>query len=322
MSASAPTQSALVTGGAGFIGSHLTESLLADGWNVTVVDNFDPFYSPASKRRNLAKVVDHPNFRLVERSLHEPDLAESLGRESYSAIVHLAALAGVRPSIDRPDAYLRANVDGTLAVLELARRQGIEKFVLASSSSVYGVNPRVPWSESDHDLMPISPYAVTKLSCEALVRVYSHLYGIRAVSLRFFTVYGPRQRPDLAIHKFAKQMLQGQPIPFYGDGSTRRDYTFVSDTVKGIRAAMTYTGAAYDVFNLGNDRVVSLAELVSALEVATGTKAILDRQPTQPGDVPATWADISHARNLLGYDPSTPLADGVAEFVAWLRTTQ
>ncbi|MGV3616342.1 MAG: NAD-dependent epimerase/dehydratase family protein [Fimbriimonas sp.] len=320
MHASAASPNALVTGGAGFIGSHLTESLLAEGWRVTVVDDFNPFYDPNAKRRNLAQAASHPQFRLVERSLTAPDLDDALGAEPFTAIVHLAALAGVRPSIDRPDSYVEANVDGTLQVLELARRRGVGQFVLASSSSVYGVNPRVPWSESDHDLMPISPYAATKIAGEAMARVYAHLHGIRAVALRFFTVYGPRQRPDLAIHKFAKRMLAGEPIPFYGDGSTQRDYTFVGDTVKGIRAAMTYDGADYDVFNLGNDRVVSLAELVQALEKAVGVPAILDRQPAQAGDVPATWADISHARARLGYEPSTPLAEGLDAFVAWLKS--
>ncbi len=304
---------ALVTGGAGFIGSHLVERLLDEGWRVTAIDDFDPFYAAEVKRRNLAHAAAQAGFRLIEGDVAFVELPRDL-----DVVVHLAAKAGVRPSIEAPVAYEEANVRTTVALLEHARRVGVRQFVFASSSSVYGVNPRVPWREDDLDLRPISPYAATKLAGEGFGHVYHHLYGIRFVALRFFTVYGPRQRPDLAIHKFARLMREGKPIPFYGDGGTRRDYTFVRDTVQGIRAAMDYDRSGFEIVNLGNDRTVSLAELVATLEEAMDIRANLDRRPEQPGDVPITWADVDKARRLLGYRPETPFADGVREFVAWL----
>jgi UDP-glucuronate 4-epimerase len=227
----------------------------------------------------------------------------------------------VRPSIEDPVGYQDVNVTGTQLLLELARRIGTPQFVFASSSSVYGVNPRVPWREDDHVLQPISPYASTKVSGELLGHVYSHLYGMRFIALRFFTVYGPRQRPDLAIHKFARLMLAGRPIPVFGTGGTSRDYTFIDDVVNGIRGAMDYTGSAYEVINLGNTRTVSLSEMIAGLERATGTAAQIDRQPEQPGDVPQTWADVEKARSLLGYRPATPYDQGVRRFVEWLRAS-
>ena len=322
MSASDPPSSrrVLVTGAAGFIGSHLVDRLLADGWTVTGVDNFDPFYSEDAKRANLASALANPRFRLVEADIRDASALRAALPESLDVIVHLAAKAGVRPSIADPSAYQEVNVGGTQVLLELARERGIEQFVFASSSSVYGVDPDVPWHEDAASLQPISPYAATKVAGELLGHVYAHLYGLRFVALRFFTVYGPRQRPDLAIHKFARRMLDGEPIPVYGDGSTRRDYTFVADTVQGIVAAMHYDASPYAVVNLGNDRTVSLADLIASLERALGVKAVIDRQPEQPGDVPQTWASLDKARRLLDYAPQTSLDDGLATFAAWLRT--
>jgi UDP-glucuronate 4-epimerase len=309
-------QHALVTGGAGFIGSHLVDRLLADGWRVTVLDSFDPFYEPATKRANLAAHVGDDRFTLVEGDLRDPDLGERL-TSAYDVVFHLAARAGVRPSIQDPITYQEVNVRGTQLLLELCRARGIRQFVFASSSSVYGVNPNVPWREDDHVLLPISPYASTKVSGELLGHVYSHLFGIRFVALRFFTVYGPRQRPDLAIHKFTRLLLRGEPIPCFGDGSTSRDYTYVDDTVSGIVAAGRYDASAYEVINLGNDATVTLAELVRTIQDATGRTAQLQRLPDQPGDVPRTWASIAKAERLLGYRPTVRLHEGVQRFVEW-----
>jgi UDP-glucuronate 4-epimerase len=309
---------ALVTGGAGFIGSHLVDSLLADGWRVTTFDNFDPFYDPAVKEQNTRAHQVNPLYRLIRGDLRDRAAVESLGDAAYDVIVHLAARAGVRPSIEDPVGYQDVNVTGTQLLLELARRIGTRQFVFASSSSVYGVNPRVPWREDDHVLQPISPYASTKVSGELLGHVYSHLYGMRFIALRFFTVYGPRQRPDLAIHKFAKLMLAGRPIPVFGTGGTSRDYTFIDDVVNGIRGAMDYAGSQYEVINLGNTRTVALSEMIAGLERAIGTAARIDRQPEQPGDVPQTWANVEKARSLLGYHPATSYDQGVRRFVDWL----
>lgn len=308
----------LVTGGAGFIGSHLVERLLTEGHRVTIIDNLDPFYDASLKRRNLSRIQDHPQFNWLQTDIREPGCADGV-EGAVDAIVHVAAKAGVRPSIEDPIGYYQTNIRGTLHLLEFARRKGVEQFVFASSSSVYGVNPKVPWSESDEGLQPISPYAATKLSCEGLGHVYAKLHGIRFVGLRFFTVYGPRQRPDLAIHKFARKILAGESIPFFGDGSTRRDYTFVRDIVGGIRAAIDYRDAPFEILNLGNNRTVSLQEMVETLEGALGKKALIDPQPEQPGDVPQTWADIAKAQKLLGYSPETPFETGIAEFAEWIR---
>lgn len=309
---------ALVTGGAGFIGSHLVDSLLADGWRVTVFDNFDPFYDAAIKEGNVRAHLAHPAYTLVRGDLRDAKAVDALGAADYDVIVHLAAKAGVRPSIQDPVGYQDVNVTGTQLLLEFARRSGIRQFVFASSSSVYGVNPHVPWHEDDHVLQPISPYASTKVSGELLGHVYSHLYGIRFLALRFFTVCGPRQRPDLAVHKFAKLMLAGQPIPMFGDGTTRRDYTFVDDVIAGVRAAMEYAKTSYEVINIGNTHTVTLREMISSLERALGVHASIERHPEQPGDVPQTWANVDKARSLLGYTPTTPFDAGVARFVDWL----
>ena len=316
------TKSALVTGGAGFIGSHLVDRLLAEGWAVEVVDSFDDFYDVAEKRRNVAPHLDHRGYRLVECDLRdEPGLAASL-RGGYDVVVHLAARAGVRPSIEQPLLYQDVNVRGTHALLELCRTWGVPHFVFASSSSVYGVNPDVPWREDDSVLMPISPYASTKVSGELLGHVYSRLFGIGFIALRFFTVYGPRQRPDLAIRKFAERMLRGEPIPFFGNGDSRRDYTYVDDTVSGILAAMSYRATPYEIVNLGNSRAVSLRLLVRAIEEVLGVPASLQHLPDQPGDVPQTWASTAKAGRILGYAPRTPLADGLARFAEWLLADQ
>jgi len=312
-------QHALVTGGAGFIGSHLVDRLLDDGWRVTVVDNFDPFYDPAIKRRNISTHLLHENYTLVEADIRDLDGLRANLTGKYDVIVHLAAKAGVRPSILDPLSYQEVNVRGTQNLLELAKAWGVKQFVFASSSSVYGVNPRVPWSEEDHVLMPISPYASTKVSGELLGHVYSHLYGIRFLGLRFFTVYGPRQRPDLAIHKFSRMMLAGKSIPVFGDGSMRRDFTFVADTVQGIHAAMEYDQTPYEIINLGNNRTVSLIEMVHGIEAALGVTANIDWQPEQPGDVPQTWANIEKAGALLGYAPHYNFGRGIDAFVQWIK---
>jgi UDP-glucuronate 4-epimerase len=321
MASVTPGRRALVTGGAGFIGSHLVDGLLADGWDVTVLDNFDPFYPAAVKRANIDPHTRHPQWRLLEVDISEHEaLARITG--DFDVIVHLAAKAGVRPSIADPLAYQKANVAGTQALLEFARARGIRQFVFASSSSVYGVNPRVPWSEDDHVLEPISPYASTKVSGELLGHVYARLYGIRFLALRFFTVYGPRQRPDLAIHGFARRLLRGDAIPMFGDGSTRRDYTFIEDIVAGVRGAMAYDGSPYEVINLGNNRTVSLREMIATLESALQIKARIEQHPEQPGDVPQTWARVEKARRLLGYDPKTPFDEGIGRFRDWLTASR
>ena len=287
-----------------------------------MVDNFDPFYPRAIKTRNLQQLAGSDGFRLVEADIRSlEDVRAAIGADhDFDAMVHLAARAGVRPSIQQPRLYQQTNVVGTQNLLELAREWEVPHFVFGSSSSVYGINPNVPWSESDPVLLPISPYASTKVSGELLGHVYSHLYGIRFVALRFFTVYGPRQRPDLAIHRFARSMLAGEPITVFGDGSSSRDYTFVDDIVAGIMAAVEFQGSSYEIINLGNDRTVSLVEMINALEEVLGVRANRQPLPMQPGDVPQTWADISKARQLLAYDPQTNFKDGLSRFAEWLRT--
>jgi len=312
-------KSALVTGGAGFIGSHLVDRLLKENWQVTVVDNFDPFYDPAVKRHNIAPHRDDKSYNLVEADIRDLETLRARLDGNYDVIVHLAARAGVRPSIQDPIGCQEVNVRGTQNLLELARAWGVKQFVYASSSSVYGVNPNVPWREDDCVLLPISPYAATKVAGELLGHVYSHLYGIRFIALRFFTVYGPRQRPDLAIHKFARLLLAGKPIPVYGDGSSRRDYTYIDDIIQGLRAAMDYTATPYEVINLGNNHTVSLREMIRALEETLGVKAELEFLPPQPGDVPQTWADVEKAGRLLSYNPNTVLSQGLKEFARWLE---
>jgi UDP-glucuronate 4-epimerase len=312
---------ALVTGAAGFIGSHLVDRLLAEGWRVTALDNFDSFYDRSLKEQNVAGHRDHAAYTLVEGDIRDWEAMDAGLREHYDVVVHLAARAGVRPSIEQPRLYQEVNVAGTQNMLEFCRTRDIRQFVFASSSSVYGVNPHVPWSEDEVVLRPISPYASTKVSCELLGHAYSYLYGIRFLALRFFTVYGPRQRPDLAIRKFAELMTRGERIPLFGRGDTRRDYTYVDDTVAGIRAAMDYEGSSYETINLGNDHAVSLADLVSSLETVLGVRANIHRLGDQPGDVPQTWANIDKARKLLGYQPRTRLREGLEKFAHWMESS-
>lgn len=311
----------LITGGAGFIGSHLVDSLLASGnWEITVVDDFNDFYEPLIKRQNIATQLGQPRYQLVELDIRSREaLASVFEQNRFDCIVHLAARAGVRPSLSEPELYTETNVNGTLNLLELARKNKVKQFVFGSSSSVYGINAKVPFSEDDTISQPISPYASTKGAGELLCHAYSHLYGIRCVCLRFFTVYGPRQRPDLAIHKFAQLIDSGKPIPVFGDGTSRRDYTYVDDIISGVRAAIDYEGSLFEVFNLGESRTVELRELIKLIEKELDQKAIIDWQPPQPGDVPQTFADITKARRLLGYSPETQIEDGIRRFVRWFR---
>ena len=311
----------LVTGGAGFIGSHLVGRLLSEGaWRVSVVDDFNDFYDPSVKRRNVAPYAGREDFRLYEADIRDRAALGRVFKEAgFDVIVHLAARAGVRPSLSEPVLYAETNINGTLNLLELAREHGAPQFVFGSSSSVYGENEKTPFAEDDPIFKPISPYAATKAAGELLCHTYSHLFGVRCVCLRFFTVYGARQRPDLAIHKFARLISAGRPIPVFGDGTTRRDYTYVDDIIAGVRAAMDYEASDYEVFNLGESRTVELRELISLLEKELGREATIERKPTQPGDVPQTFADISKARRLLGYDPRTPIEEGIRRFVEWFK---
>lgn len=316
----------LLTGGAGFIGSHVAEALLTHGHQLSIIDNLDNFYEPSRKRDNLAQVRRVGDFDYFEIDICDPGLLRAAVRQARpDAIIHLAARAGVRPSIEQPSLYERVNVAGTVNLLELARELPVERVIFGSSSSVYGATNRVPFSEDDPVLRPISPYAATKLAAELMCYTYASLYGINAVCLRFFTVYGPRQRPDLAIHKFTGLMEAGKPIPVFGDGSMGRDYTYVDDIVAGVLSSLEYqfpaAGVPFDVFNLGNSHPVKLAELIGYLETATGRVAIRDSRPLQPGDVPLTWANIDKASKLLGYRPQTRMEEGLKKFVAWYRAS-
>lgn len=313
----------LLTGGAGFIGSHVGEALLSLGHSIDVIDNFDPYYSRQIKEQNLSKIKKHSNARFFELDIQNyTDLVDNFGTSRYDAIIHLAAKAGVRPSIVDPIRYQNVNVGGTQNILELARLIGVEHIVYGSSSSVYGINPDVPWSEANNVLLPISPYASSKVSGELLGHVYSQLFNIRFVALRFFTVYGPRQRPDLAIHKFAKRIMEEQEIPVYGDGSTSRDYTYVDDIVSGILAAIQYTSSNYEIINLGNSNPLTLSNLISELEQIIGKKAIINRLPMQAGDVSITYSDISKAKDLLNYQPTKQITEGLTTFIKWLKETK
>ena len=311
----------LVTGAAGFIGSHLVEDLLRDGSRVTAVDNFDSYYPRQLKEENLRTAQAHPRFRLLEADIR--DFAGLCTRlpDTYDCVVHLAAKVGVRPSIEDTRTYQEVNVTGTQNMLDFARLRAIPQFVFASSSSVYGTNPNVPWREEDSSLKPISPYAATKAAGELLGHVYSHLYGIRFVALRLFTVYGPRQRPDLAINKFAQLMLLRQAIPMFGDGLTRRDYTFVNDVIAAMRKAMDYRDSIYEAINVGGGHPVTLRELIHAMEQALGTKAVLALKPEQAGDVSQTFADGSKAAQLLAFRCQTSITEGLQEFTRWRLQT-
>jgi len=316
-------QNILVTGGAGFIGSHLVDKLLGEGvWNVTVVDDFNDFYSPEIKRANVASHLQNDNYRLVEADIRDAAALERVFNETkFDVIVHLAARAGVRPSLAEPKLYTETNINGTVNLLELAREHSIKQFVFGSSSSVYGINAKVPFAESDRIHQPISPYAATKAAGELICHTYSHLYDIRCICLRFFTVYGSRQRPDLAIHKFSKLITEGKPIQMFGDGTARRDYTYIDDIIQGVRAAIDYDRSIYEIFNLGESQTTELKDLISLLERNLDTHAIIDQQPTQPGDVPVTFADISKSKELLGYNPTTKVADGIPKFVEWFLSS-
>ena len=311
----------LVTGGAGFVGSHLVDRLLSEGqWKVSVIDDLNDFYDPAIKLANASKHEKNSNYQLFKTDIRDQGaLKKIFAANGFDCIVHLAARAGVRPSLVQPLLYAETNINGTMNLLELAREQGIKQFVFGSSSSVYGLNAKVPFGEDDPIRQPISPYAATKAAGELICHTYTHLYGIRSVCLRFFTVYGPRQRPDLAIHKFARLISEDKPIPVFGDGTTRRDYTFIDDIIAGVRGAIDYDKTDYEVINLGESRTVELRELISLLEKELGKTAQIDRQPLQPGDVPQTFADIAKARRLLGYNPQTQIEEGIHTFVRWFR---
>jgi len=310
----------LVTGGAGFIGSHVSERLLRSGHAVTVIDDLNDFYARDIKLRNVEEVrAIGGSIQLVEGDITDAETVDKMFAQSkFDQVIHLAARAGVRPSLMEPALYQRVNVEGTVNILESARKHGVNKLVLASSSSVYGVNSKVPFAESDPIFQTISPYAASKLACEALGHTYHHVYGMEITMLRFFTVYGPRQRPDLAIHKFARLIDSGQPIPVFGDGSTARDYTYIDDIVGGV-IACTERSLGYDVFNLGESQTVALSRLIELLELALGKKAVIDRQPLQPGDVPITFADVTKARERLDYRPTTKIEQGIPKFVEWFR---
>ena len=310
----------LVTGGVGFIGSHVCERLLEAGHAVCALDDLNDFYDPAIKQSTLRELQSRAqSFSFVHADItNRGEVDEIFGSMAFDQIIHLAARAGVRPSLEQPALYQRVNVEGTVNVLEAARERGVKKITIASSSSVYGVNSKVPFSETDPIFNAISPYAASKLACEALGHVYHHVHGMDVCMLRFFTVYGPRQRPDLAIHKFARLMHAGQKIPVFGDGSTSRDYTYVDDTVDGVIAAMEKE-FGYEIINLGEAQTVELGRLIELLEQAMGVKAEINRQPTQPGDVPITFANIEKAQRLLGYNPQVKIEDGVPRFIEWFR---
>jgi UDP-glucuronate 4-epimerase len=311
----------LVTGGAGFIGSHLVDCLLAEGiWHVSVVDDFNDFYSPEIKRQNISQNLANPNFSLFETDIRDAQSLRAIFQsQKFDCIVHLAARAGVRPSLCEPKLYAETNINGTLNLLELAREFGVKQFVFASSSSVYGMNAKIPFSEADKVSNPISPYAATKAAGELLCYTFSHLYDMRTVCLRFFTVYGARQRPDLAIHYFSKLISEGKAIPVFGDGKTRRDYTYIDDIIQGIRAAMDYDQSKHEIFNLGESETTELSALISMLETSLGKTAIVDRKSSQPGDVPLTFSDISKAKQLLKYNPQTKIEIGIGKFVEWFN---
>ena len=309
----------LVTGGAGFIGSHLCEALVAAGAEVVIIDDFNDYYSPSIKEANVAALAGR--VEIVRGDIRDDDLVKrTFSAHRFDGVFHLAARAGVRPSIADPRLYFSTNMDGTLNLLEACRHGGVRDFIFASSSSVYGVNTKVPFAESDLIHRTISPYAATKLAGEQMCSNYAHLFGLRCMCLRFFTVYGPRQRPDLAISKFTAAILAGQAIDRYGDGSTSRDYTYVEDIVRGILAAAAYTEkSSFEVFNLGGSATTTLSELVALVEAATDRTAIIRVMPDQPGDVPQTYADVSKAEKLIGYRPQTAIREGVAKYVEWYR---
>jgi UDP-glucuronate 4-epimerase len=317
-----PMPNILVTGGAGFIGSHLVEALLKEGRDVVVLDNFDDFYLPEVKRRNLRPLEGRAGFALVEGDIRDEALVEKVFTDHpISVVVHLAARAGVRPSIQQPALYCDVNLTGTTVLLEACRRHGIAKFIFGSSSSVYGNNAKLPFSEKDDVDRPISPYAATKRGGELMCATYHELYRLNVFALRFFTVYGPRQRPEMAIHKFSRLIDRGLPLPRFGDGSTRRDYTYITDIINGVLRAIERV-QGFEVINLGGSQTTRLADLIGLLEKGLGQDAVIDEEPGQPGDVVATYADVEKARRLLGYEPQVSIEDGIRRFVEWYKGLQ
>lgn len=318
----------LVTGGAGFIGSHLSEALLKKGNKVIIIDNFNSYYNPAIKRKNIEEIkqtcltnnIKDEVLEVFEGDIRDEEFLKKIFLEKIDVVVHLAAMAGVRPSIEKPYLYYDVNITGTLNLLEKCKENNINKFIFASSSSVYGNNKKVPFSEEDPVDEPISPYASTKKSGELLCHTYHHLYNIDIACLRFFTVYGPRHRPDLAIHKFTNLINKNKSIPFYGDGSTSRDYTYIEDIVDGILGSIEYINKnenVFEIFNIGGDKTVTLLEMVKTIEMALGKKAILNKMPMQPGDVNRTCADITRSRDLIKYSPKISFENGIEKFVEW-----
>lgn len=309
----------LVTGAAGFIGSHLTDALLARGDAVAGLDCFNDYYDPAVKRANIAQCLPNPQF-----SIHEVDICDEAALRTVfetvrpDVVVHLAARAGVRPSIQDPNLYHRVNVIGGQHILDACKDYPVSHLVFASSSSVYGGSTEAPFKETNPVMGPISPYAATKRMNELQAHVYHHLYGLKVTMLRFFTVYGPRQRPDMAIHKFTRAIFEGTPLPMFGDGSAKRDFTYIDDIIQGVMQCVD-TPLGYDIFNLGESKTTQLRELIALVEKHVGKSAVIDRKPVQPGDVPMTYADITHAREVLGYNPQTGMDEGVGRFVAWYR---
>ena len=309
----------LITGGAGFIGSHLVDRLIKEA-NIVCVDNFDSFYPQEIKRKNIQEHLKADTYKLYEINIADYDSMKRVFQENeITHVVHLAANAGVRPSLEQPRKYVETNINGTVNLLELAKESNIKNFVFGSSSSVYGVCTDGPFNEEMKINKPISPYAATKAAGEQICYTYSHLYNMNISCLRFFTVYGPRQRPDLAIHKFSRLINEGKPIAVFGDGTTKRDYTFVQDIIQGIIGAINYDKTSFEIFNLGESQTVPLDYLISLIEENIGKKAIIDRQPMQPGDVPITYADISKAKSLLGYNPTTKIDKGIPVFVEWFN---
>lgn len=310
----------LLTGSAGFIGSSLADNLLAQGYNVVGIDNFDSFYDRKIKLKNIENAILNSNFQIVEGDIRDKNLLNNLfEKHDFHLIVHLAAKAGVRPSVESPQEYFEVNINGTINILEIAKEYGVKKMIFASSSSVYGNNTKIPFSETDFVDHPISPYAASKKAGELICYTYHELYQMDINCLRFFTVYGPRQRPDLAIHKFTKLILEGKPVPVYGDGSFKRDFTYVDDTVFGINQAIKNLNG-FHVYNLGNSRTISVLEMVAELEKALGKKAKIDFRPLQPGDVKLTYADITSAKKELQYNPKFDFSTGINNFVEWLKT--
>jgi len=307
----------LVTGGAGFIGSHLCERLRHEDVEVVALDNFDPFYEPAIKRRNLRHLAGDTGFRLVEGDIRDEALVCDLfAGEGFDTVIHLAARAGVRPSLQEPRLYHDVNVTGTVTLLEAARIHGLGRFIFGSSSSVYGNNKKVPFAEDDPVDHPISPYAASKKAGELVAHTYHHLYGMDVCCLRFFTVYGPRQRPEMAIHKFTRLISQGRPVPRFGGGETVRDYTYIDDIIDGVMAAAKKS-SGYRIYNLGESLTTPLSRLIELIQESVGRKAEVQEEPAQPGDVECTYADVSRARSELGYAPSVPVEDGIPRFVEW-----